>query len=348
MTAGIPRAPSPAAKRRPAFTLIELLVVIAIIGLMIGLLLPAVQQAREAARRTSCRNNLRQLGLAVAQFELYFKHYPPSARLTAPDVNGNLNPWSAQAQVLPYLEQAGLHSRIDFTRGYEEAVNIEIGGEVVGRLGAARIPVYLCPNEQRDQVRIENGIPANYPLSYGVNGGVWLVWDPRTQRGGSGAFTPFRPTTPADLSDGLSNTLGLAEIKAWQPHYRNAALAADPGIPPPDALCALGGQFKPETGHTEWIDGRAHQTGFTAAYTPNTKVPCEVAGKKYDVDWTNQQEGKSTTVSTFAAVTARSYHAGGVHATRMDGSVHWVADHVEPAVWRALSTRAGGEVSPPP
>lgn len=331
------------ARRTFGFTLTELLVVIAVIGVLNGLLLPAVQAARESARRMSCRNNLKQFGLSIANFESQQGHYPTSARLTAPNSSGNVNPWSAQAQVLPFLEQAALHSHIDFNQDYEQAVNIDIGGGMVAQLGAARIPTYLCPSERRDEARIENGTPTHYPLNYAVNVGEWLVFEPRTQLGGSGAFTVFRPTRAADFSDGLSNTLGAAEVKAWQPHYRNAALANDPGIPPSDQISTLGGQFKSESGHTEWIDGRCNQTGFTAAYPPNTPVLCQVNGTTYDIDWTNQQEGKSTTVPTLAAITARSYHVGGVNAMMMDGSVHWFADVVDPSVWKALSTRNGGE-----
>jgi prepilin-type processing-associated H-X9-DG protein len=246
--------------------------------------------------------------------------------------------------VLPFLEQVGLHSRIDFDEGYDQAVDIHIGGGIVTQLGAARIPSYLCPTEPRDQVRVENGAFAHYPLNYAVNVGVWRVFEPDSQRSGEGAFTVRRPTQVADIHDGLSNTLGAAEVKAWQPYYRNAALASDPGIPSPGAICALGGQFKSETGHTEWIDGRCHQTGFTTACTPNTPVLCEISGKTYDVDWTNQQEGTSTTVPTLAAITARSYHAGGINAMMMDGSVHWISNSIDLGVWRSLSTRNGGEV----
>jgi len=311
--------------------------------MLIGLLLPAVQAARESARRSVCRNNLKQFGLAIANFESHQGHYPASARFTAPDASGNINPWSAQAQVLPFLEQEGLHSHVNFDQSYEQAANIPIGGGTVARLGAARIPTYVCPSEPRDQVRIENGAPSHYPLNYGVNVGVWLVFDPSSQRGGNGAFGVLRPTRAAEILDGLSNTLGAAEVKAWQPYYRNAGLTSDPGIPPADGIGALGGQFKSDTGHTEWIDGRCHQTGFTTAYSPNTPVLCSVNGATYDVDWTNQQEGKSTTAPTLAAVTARSYHVGGVHVMMMEGSVRWISDSIDPGLWRALSTRSGGE-----
>lgn len=330
-------------RRRRGFTLIELLVVIAIIGLLIGILLPAVQATREAARRTSCLNNLRQIGVALANFETQQRHFPTSTLFTAPTSGGEIDPWSAQAQLLPFLEQAGLNSQIDFGQSYELALNIDLGGGVVKSLGAARIPSYVCPSELRDLAQWEGGIAATYPVNYGVNLGVWFVFDPVSQKGGNGAFTVLRPTRASDIVDGLSNTLAVAEVRAWQPYYRNAALASDPGIPPASGLDALGGEFKTEAGHAEWVDGRSHQTGFTTAYAPNTRVPSQVSGVTYDVDWTNQQEGKSATVSTFAAITARSYHPQGVNVMMLDGSAHWVSDSIDLAVWRGLSTRNGAE-----
>jgi prepilin-type N-terminal cleavage/methylation domain-containing protein len=102
--------------RRNAFSLVELLVVITIIGILISLLLPAVQAAREAARRLACRNNLKQFALAVANFESQYRQYPPSGQPTQPDTGESVNPWSAQALILPFLEQSGLYLAIDGQR----------------------------------------------------------------------------------------------------------------------------------------------------------------------------------------------------------------------------------------
>jgi hypothetical protein len=235
------------------------------------------------------------------------------------------------------LEQTGLYSAIDFKKPYDNSVN--------AWLTSVRVPIYLCPSEVHDQVRLSSsGAAENYPLNYTVNLGTWYVYHPQTKRGSDGIFSYSSRTTSGDIRDGLSSTLLAAEVKAWQPYYRNAALSNDPGKPLASAVCSLGGQFKADTGHTEWVDGRAHQTGFTTTFAPNTKVLCSVGGSSYDVDWNNQQEGKSSTTPTFAAVTARSYHPGGIHAARMDGSVHWVSDSIDAGVWQALSTRAGGEI----
>ena len=148
---------------------------------------------------------------------------------------------------------------------------------------------------------------------------------------------------PAEFLDGLSNTIAAAEVKAWNPYFRNAGLA-NPAIPQPADICNLGGQFKQNSGHTEWVDGRVHQIGITATFAPNTQVNCLIDGEIYDVDWTNMQEGKSDTANTHAAVTARSYHAQGVQTLLMDGSVRFTPDGIELAVWRAMSTRNQHEV----
>jgi prepilin-type processing-associated H-X9-DG protein len=320
-----------------------------IIGVLVSLLMVGVQHAREAARNTSCKNNMRQIGLATANFETHKRHFPPSWQATIPDSNDQINGWSAHALLLPYLEQSNIESEIDFQRSYNQArAVVTADGEAV-LLSSLRIPTYLCPTEIRDEVRISDGVAQHYPLNYAVNEGVWLVWDPQTRTGGSGAFHPESRLRHGAFLDGMSYTIGLAEVKAWTPYYRNAALSNDQlaTIPRPTDICPLGGDFKTNSGHTEWVDGRVHQIGFTTAFQPNQIVSCEVNGRVYDADWTNQQEGKSATAATFAAVTARSYHpGGGVNAVMMDGSVRWFDSEIGLGVWRALSTRDGGEILP--
>ena len=326
-------APAPAPARRSAFTLIELLVVIAVIGILIALLLPAVQAAREAARRMSCTNHLKQLALALHNYHDTHRCFPPSI---------GTGDWSALARVLPYLEQGNLYQQMDFNRTYD-AVTMSDGTP----LASLRVDAYLCPSEKNDRVRKKNGADVHYPLNYGVNLGTWFVYDPATDTGGQGAFFPNRSLGARNFTDGMSNTLCAAEVKAYTPYYRNAALT-NPALPAnPNAVCGLGGQFKADSGHTEWVDGRVHQTGFTTVFAPNTAVYCAVSSDEQDVDWTNQQEGKSSTVATYAAVTARSFHPDVVNVALMDGSVKSIGDNIELDVWRALSTREGGEVASP-
>ena len=319
------------------FTLVELLVVIALIAMLVGLLLPAVQSAREAARRAACANNIRQLGLGLLNFESAHQHFPASWKPTL-GPEGKIDGWSAQAQILPYTEETSVHSAIDFDRSYNEH-KLPNGQP----LSATRIPTLLCPSEVGDRVRLEDGVAKHYPLNYAVNEGVWFVFAPETGRGGEGAFFPGSHLRTRHFADGMSKTLGLAEVKAWNAYFRNAGLAR-PEPPVPNAVASLGGDFKTNSGHTEWVDGRVHQIGFTALFTPNTKVPHHgQEGEVLDVDWTNQQEGKSAKVATYAAVTARSHHPGGVQVVMLDSSVRFVASDIARGVWQAMATRAGDE-----
>jgi prepilin-type N-terminal cleavage/methylation domain-containing protein len=324
-------------QQKRAFTLVELLVVIAIIGVLVALLLPAVQAAREAARRSSCGNNLRQLVLSTHNFESTNKSFPSSLRPAVANASGQYDGWSAQAQVLPYLEQANLFDKIDFALSYTAQS---------WPIAPTKIPMYLCPSEPKKKQRFNatTGQPEHYPLNYVANLGTWFVFNPADRSGGQGAFRPYESLRAGNFTDGLSNTLGFAECKAYNPYFRNAGNTSMTQAMPtqPAQLCALAGEFKTDSGHTEWVDGRAHQTGFTTTFRPNAKSLCNVNGE-YDVDWNNMQEGKSTSAPTFAAVTSRSYHAAGVMATMMDGSIHFVPDTIELAVWQSLSTRDGGE-----
>ena len=138
-----------------------------------------------------------------------------------------------------------------------------------------------------------------------------------------------------------------AEVHAYTSYVRNTN---DPGPLPPQSPAAaqtLTGEFKlgpsldQNTGHTVWSDGRVHHAGFTTVFTPNTVVPYVYNDRTYDIDFNSQQEGRSLTNRTYAAVTARSYHAGVVNVAFMDGAVREVTDSVDLRVWRAVGTRAG-------
>jgi prepilin-type N-terminal cleavage/methylation domain-containing protein len=322
--------------RRLAFTLIELLVVLAIIAVLVGLLLPAVQKVREAAARMSCQNNLKQLGLATHNYENAIGVYPPGG-FYPPGTTSD--PWSAPARLLPYVEQANLQGLIDFT-GSSDAAPLAVT--------TTRVPVLVCPSDPNDHL---DAAGKHWPLTYAVCAGTWFVLDPATGRGGDGAFPPS-PRSPlgsvrhGDITDGLSNTMGMAEVKAFTPYLRDGGNPAVLGAPVPDspaAAVALGGNLKTD-GHVEWVDSRTNHTGFTTVFTPNTAVPFVSGGVTYDIDVTSQREGKSATRPTYAAVTARSYHVGIVNILLMDGSVRSVHDSVSLTVWRALGTRSGGEV----
>jgi prepilin-type N-terminal cleavage/methylation domain-containing protein/prepilin-type processing-associated H-X9-DG protein len=333
--------------RRRGFTLVELLVVMVIIALLIGLLVPAVQKVRESARRTSCMNNLKQIGLAVANYEAERGCYPPSW-LPVPSDGHNIDGWSAAACLLPFIEQGNLQAKFDMKYTFDNALKTQVtlADGTTAAVASLRIPTYMCPCEKQDVAKLRNGAPVAYPSNYAVNLGTWFVWDPTTGAGGNGTFFPGSKIRPTDVADGTSYTLCSSEVKAWQPIYRNAGLTGALAQPALASVASLQGSFQMNNGHTQWVDGRSAQTGFTSLFGPNTVVPATVSGVTYDVDWTNQLEGDSTTIPTYSAVTSRSYHAGGVNALLLDGSARFYENNVNLGVWQALSTRAGGELIP--
>lgn len=322
---------------RSAFTLVELLVVIAVIGVLIALLLPAVQAAREAARRSQCANNLRQDALAVQNYMSAQKSTPPAVDWTL----SSSASWSSLARLLPYMEQASLSNLIDFRFNYSDVANAPQHAQVT----AMKIPMYFCPDEENGEPKVGSK-QSHFPTTYAVNYGTWFVWDAATRTAGNGAFATNTRLSDRSFTDGLSNTLALSEVKAYQPKLSGANSPQDLSTAPPAnpaAAVAYGGTLG-LTGHTEWVDGKVHETGFTAVFAPNTKVPYSDGSGEYDVDFISQKESGTAPSTTFAAVTSRSYHSGNlVNTALMDGSVRSFTNDVALDVWRAMATRSGDE-----
>lgn len=313
------------------FTLIELLVVIAIIAILIALLLPAVQAAREAARRTQCKNNLKQLGLALHNYHDVYNVFPPGGTYQAAVIQPA--GWSVQARLLPFIEQANLTSLIDFSRGYS----------VQPTVTQVRVPTLMCPSEINDKA-YPDGPLNHWPVNYAANYGEWFLWHPVTGQFGTGAFGPNARTGMRDFTDGTSNTIAMAEVKAFQHYLRDVGAVANPPVPnDPASISGLGGALK-TSGHAEWVDSRCNQTSFTTTFTPNTKVPHNDGGTIRDVDWVNIREGNSATDPTFGVFTARSFHTGTVQGLLMDGSVRGISDTIDRGLWRGLGSRSGGEI----
>jgi hypothetical protein len=161
-------------------------------------------------------------------------------------------------------------------------------------------------------------------------------------------FYPNSNLRLAKVTDGTSNTLMAAEVKAWTHYNRNAGpgSTAIPNTVAEAAAAVESGNDKKNTGHTEWPDGRVHHTGFTATMPPNTYVPMDFNGTEVDADYNSWQEGRNGINGnpTYAMITARSTHSNLVQAAMVDGSVQSYNDDIAQLVWRALATRNGGEI----
>lgn len=334
--------------RRRGFTLIELLVVMAIVAVLIALLLPAVQAAREASRRVGCVNNLKQIGLGLHNYESIAGAFPPS---NVSSGVGNAVSWtngfSVHCRILPFMEQGVAFNALNFGFNHLNAANSTVVGLAVG--------VFVCPSDVNGAAKTPfppfTGLSAVASVtSYGVSEGDWFVWNGFNAPENRSAFGPNRSRRSAEFVDGTSQTLFAAEVKVYQPLRRcNAPLAnvndpsvvPDPGADPyavapeyASAACGLG------QSHTFWADGNLHETGFTTAWPPNKAV----VGRRGEGDLDLATRLVSQGGPTFGAVTARSYHPGGVNALLADGSVRFVRGTVHGATWRSLGTVGGSEV----
>jgi prepilin-type N-terminal cleavage/methylation domain-containing protein len=337
--------------RRRGFTLIELLVVISIIAILIGLLLPAVQQAREAARRTQCRNNLKQLGLAIYNYETSQRCLPPTA-VVVKNPNGTL--WtsylSAFARILPYLDQGNVYGAIKLDAAYGDLANMPAVGRVIG--------IFLCPSEPHSEPLLHATFGNIGGNNYGFSMGDWYVWsgfndgkngEPPTRS----AFGVNLRRRWADFTDGTSQTFLMSEVKNYQPYIRDCghlSLINDPNtIPPPDAdPLTVAPEYSGSgctvltNAHSQWIEMTVHHCGFTTAWPPNKKTPGGPGLSIPDIDLNSNRERIGG--PTYAAITSRSHHTGGVHSLFGDGSVHFISSSVDGRIWRALGTVGGGEV----
>ncbi|HEV8060533.1 MAG TPA: DUF1559 domain-containing protein [Gemmataceae bacterium] len=336
---------------RKGFTLIELLVVIAIIAVLIGLLLPAVQKVREAAARISCSNNLKQISLAIMNYESSFGQFPPGLGLPANiNVSGRA---SVLAIILPYMEQGNKYSQFDLTQDiYLSAAND----------GARKQDVksYLCPSDGSTG-GIDYGTGQYGRSNY--MGNLGNTADSRstdTRRVGIFNYTINLTTgvvtnkvTMSNVTDGASNTALYSETirstvngGAW-PIPSGADVYNPTNIHlEPDAIfnkytptLPLGNGSKPACDDWSYPQttrityrGWEYCLSMPEMMTYTHTVPPNYTG--YDCGDYNL---------TMAHIAARSYHTGGVNMSFADGSVHFIANDIDFATYQALGTRSGGE-----
>jgi len=298
---------------RRGFTLVELLVVIAIIGVLVALLLPAVQSAREAARRAQCVAQLKQVGLAMHNYEA------TSGRLPIGTYGCCWGTW--QVSILPYIEQQALfdlyHMEHKFglpkdDARYSNALNLPVT--------KTRLKVLTCPSDTNPQRTANQGITYhNYVVNYGNT-----IYDQTTFNGVTFLGAPFfevksvndqRPGVRfAEITDGLSNTIMVAET--------------------------VQGQAGDLRGFSWWRGGAVFQ-GYQG---PNSPIPdCLYAGGQCNPSNHLNPPCLVATASTPTMMASRSRHAGGVQVAFCDGSTRFVSNNVAIGVWRALCSSAGGD-----
>ncbi len=303
-------------KIRTAFTLVELLVVIAIIGVLVALLLPAIQSARETASRLACQNKLRQLGVALHCYANAVNYFPPG-RDPWP------NPFSAQAHLLPYVEERSLNQLINFAQATSTGVN----------LVAAQTPVslFVCPSDPSvGQVSGSQFSGNNYAgnVGSGINGGDYTT--------GDGVFLLTTRIGFKDIKDGTSKTAAFSELVLGNGTSSTGATPVDPRqfiqlasstVPTTSNSTPAGGTTWSGMRGDRWINGGYQATLYNAYYPPNAANGFDTINAANNYGW----------------AAARSMHVGGVNLLMCDASVHFVGNSVDPATWTALSTRAGGD-----
>jgi len=353
-------------RKKRGFTLIELLVVIAIIAILISLLLPAVQQAREAARRTQCRNNLKQIGLALHNYHDVHLSFPPGRM--SPQ-KGDFAGWPGNACwfgmisphlfILPFIDQVNIYNRIDpnFYRLRFPPDNPDCS--VNGALALTPLSVFKCPSdggasseEASNNYRYNTGVTACAGVDAGDRGEYDATFSTNcaTELYGAagGMFHDNGGVSISDVIDGTSNTVMFSErvvgdgssgtigdgdinrtLSKSTSHTTAIVLAScSPPQTDPSKYSNNNGAFN----DGPWYFGTFQNTQYGHVLTPNDKIrDCGVSSSVADSNLELQIVG------------ARSRHAGQVLAMTADGSVRGVSNNVDTAVWQAVGTRAGGE-----
>jgi prepilin-type N-terminal cleavage/methylation domain-containing protein/prepilin-type processing-associated H-X9-DG protein len=338
---------------RRAFSLVELLVVVAIIAILIGLLLPAVQKVRAAAQKTQCQNNLKQIGIALHNFESGRGHQPPA--FSGQDPTGPyvgvafpyFYSWSVLAELNPYLDQTAIYNRMRT----DQPTFVLPGVVTADNQFAVQqvVKLFLCPADKMQPVGGGYGVevlgPTNYAACVGsgaTNGGppYGSPWD------ADGAFRAGVRGKVLDLADGTSNTAAFSEstLGDGPESAAGGTPPADPQrvyasvsspIDPDRCAAATSWNVQKRRGYL-WATGEIRSGSYNHFLGPNSPT----------WDCVANLTAPPVPRQLFTAVgfrAARSAHPGGVNVLLADGAVRFVADGVALDVWRAASTRAGGE-----
>jgi len=331
-------------------------VVIAIIAVLIALLLPAVQSAREAARRIQCTNNLKQMGLGLHNYEGVAGAFPPSN--IASYIGGvyTYNGFSVHARILPFMEQGVAFNSINFSFTHRTVQNSTVVG--------LALTCFLCPSDPNMSglTAFPSGVNARVPC-YGFNEGDWFIWNGVSVNGSNngpnnrGVFGPNQSRRIATFTDGTSQTVLASDVKALNPFCQVGGQFSESDLSSPTAplpspyadplsvaseytTVAACNSIPPGQGHTAWVDGNPQETGMTTAFPPNKQARNPTSGADLDILTVLTSHNQPQ----YGAITARSYHPGGVNTLFADGSVRFIKSSIDGATWRALGTIAGAEV----
>ena len=332
--------------RRRGLTLVELLVVVAILTSMVGILLPAVQSARETVRRTSCTNNLRQIALAAANHEAARRRWPVGAESRAwaerPDFPHQFFRWSVLAHLAPFYEQGAMLDALDLSVPLYVGLTPDSIAAQNKPIVKLTVPLFLCPSDRMTPVSEVFG-PTNYAGCTGSGSGGGTPFDT------DGIFAINSRTRPKDVSDGLSKTVAFSE----------SVLGDGPiaGRSPAGIVPATGYGFVFATPLTttacnrpfyynftdlrgfSWANGEYRTTLYNHARLPNDPALDCLAAQMTTTNLARMYAG-------FGWRASRSRHPGGANVALADTAVRFVDDTVDPEIWHAAATRAGGEAAP--
>jgi len=332
-------------RARSGFTLIESMVVVSVIGLLVALVLPAVHSSREAARRAQCANNLKQIGLALHNYEAANNSFPLNWRDPRVDPSRGhpfyigSRPYSALTRLLPYLEQRPLFAAINFEVETFPTWNGSSFPFPQNQTAfATTLSFYLCPS---DAASSPTPYGCNYRGNYGVGPSVATNWE--TYDSGTGFYTFPGVLTPSSFPDGLSHTVAYSERLRGTGTGGGLVPARDlgdimvmSGCVSRDAdyalqCCQLAAtrDFPAyrDAGFT-WFYGDFDCAAYNHAQEPNGRIP----------------DALTASATWMGIATARSLHPGGVNGLMADGSVRFFKETIARAAWRGLGTRNGGEL----